>query len=138
MVAVDAFLDSLEFPQAARRTGQLVKGLSEAAGMPVQISAGSIQNLEDSPRPAALEILEQVEAALLEEAETQVTADLERWLGQLPAPTTASTVPDQRQDLCRRLAGTVRAVFEARKERLLDPQGKQHAPIQPGKVVPLE
>ena len=35
---------------------------------------------------AALEVLAQVEAALLQEAALQVSADLERWLGPLPGP----------------------------------------------------
>jgi len=123
METVDAFLDSLDPAQAARRPGQLMKGLSEAAGMQVQISAASIQTLEESVRPAALEVFEQVEAALLQEAEQQVTGDLERWLGPLPEPASDGSELVVGQDLCNRVTASVQAAFQVRQERLLEPRG---------------
>jgi len=100
-----------------------MKGLSEAAGMQVQISAASIQTLEESVRPAALEVFEQVEAALLQEAEQQVTGDLERWLGSLPEPASGSTELVEGQELFSRVTRSVQVAFLARQEQLLDPQG---------------
>ena len=83
---VDATLDSWDVDQALRRPVQALKSISEAAGMPIQLSKAGLQALKDDPRVAATEVLDQIEAALLQSAAAHVSVVLERLLGRRPAP----------------------------------------------------
>ncbi len=56
MELVDATLDSLDTDQAVRRPNLALKALSEAAGMPIQLSKAGLQALKDDPRTAANEV----------------------------------------------------------------------------------
>ena len=79
MDAVEAFLDSLDPGSPSRG---VARALSEAAGMPIQLSEGGWRLLRDNPRAATIEVLDQVETTLLQDAAAHVSVVLERFLGQ--------------------------------------------------------
>lgn len=124
MDAVDAFLDTLNPGASASRSRAVAKALSEAAGMPVQLSENGWRALGENPRTAAIEVLDQIEAALLQDAATHISVILERLLGQPPAPNPATSQPGDPQDLPNLAHIAVQAAFRERRERLLGDQGE--------------
>jgi hypothetical protein len=71
-----------------------------------------------------MEVLDQIEASLFHSAATHISATLERLLSQRPAPDPAEAPPANAQELDWRAQAAVKAAFERRLERLLDPQGE--------------
>jgi hypothetical protein len=121
MEAVEAFLDSLNPGNPSRGAA---RALSEAAGMPIQLSEGGWRLLKENPRAASIEVLDQVEAALFQDAADHVAVVLERFLGQ-PVVTGADQQPyTDPQGLPVRAQEAVLAAFQARRERLLGAQGE--------------
>jgi preprotein translocase subunit SecA len=124
MEAVDALLDSLNPGSPAGRSRAVTQALSEAAGMPIQLSDAGWRALKENPRAAGIEVLNQIEAALFQDAAAHVWVILERLLGQIPAIDPAGWPPLDPQDLPTRAQAAVLAAFQARRERLLGPQGE--------------
>jgi preprotein translocase subunit SecA len=118
MEAVDALLDSLDPGSPGSRSRAVTKALSDAAGMPVQLSDEGWRALKENPRAAGIEVLDQIEAALFQDAAAHVWVMLERMLGQPPA-----TDPAGPQDLEARAQAAVLAAFRTRREHLLGAQG---------------
>jgi preprotein translocase subunit SecA len=121
MDAVEAFLDSLNPGSPSRG---VARALSEAAGMPIQLSETGWRLLRDNPRAASIEVLDQIERTLLQDAVAHISVVLERFLGQ---PLASSQDEQQAMDpeqLLERAQAAVLAVFQARRERLLGAQGE--------------
>ncbi len=124
MELVDAILDSMDTDQAVRRPNQVLKALSEAAGMPIQLSKAGLQALKDDPRITAIEVFDQIEAALLQSAAAHLSVVLERLLGRRPAPDPAEPPLTNPQELPGRAQAAVQAAFEARRKDLFGPKGE--------------
>ncbi len=118
MEAIDALLDNLN-PRAPRAA---LKALSEAAGMPIQLSESGLRALKEDPRTVSIEVLDQIEAVLFQDAVIHLLAILERLLGQSSDLTDLSATGPQ--DLPARAQTVVSATFQARRERLLGAQGE--------------
>jgi preprotein translocase subunit SecA len=121
MEAVDAFLDSLNPGNQSR---EVAKALSEAAGMPIQLSDDGWRLLKDNPREASIEVLDQVEAALFKDAADHLAAIFERLLGQPFANGSDEQSYTDPQELLAHAQARVLAAFQARKERLLGVRGE--------------
>jgi preprotein translocase subunit SecA len=124
MEAVDIVLENLNPGSSAIPPRAALKELSAAAGLPVQLSEASWRSLKDTPRPAANETLDQVEAALFQDAAAHISAVLERLLGQAPEPDPAGLSSVDPQELLNCAQAAVHTAFQARRERLLGPQGE--------------
>jgi preprotein translocase subunit SecA len=124
MEAVDALLDSLEPGQSAGPSRAAAKALSEAAGMPIQLSEPGWRLLKENPRSAAIEVLDQIEATLFQDAASHISVVLERLLGRPPALDLTEPPLSDPQELPVRAQAAVVAVFQTRWERLLGAQGE--------------
>jgi hypothetical protein len=124
MDLVDATLDSLDTDQAARRPNQALKALSEAAGIPLQLSKASLEALRDDPRTVATEVFDQIEAVLLQSAAAHLSVVLERLLGRRPAPDPAEPPLIDLQKLPGCAQAAVQAAFDARRKHLFGPKGE--------------
>jgi preprotein translocase subunit SecA len=120
MEAVDALLDSLDPSSPAGRSRALTKALSDAAGLPVQLSDDGWRQLKENPRAAGIEVLDQIEAALFQDAAAHVWVILERLLGRPPVAGPPLADP---QDLPDHAQAAVSSAFQVRRERLLVAQG---------------
>jgi preprotein translocase subunit SecA len=121
MEAVDALLDGLNSSSSAGRSRAVTKALSDAAGIPVQLSEDGWRALQENPRAAGIEVLDQIEEALFQDAAAHLWAVLERLLGQPPV---GQTLPVDPQDLASRAQAAVSAAFQDRRMRLLGAQGE--------------
>jgi hypothetical protein len=117
-------LDSLNLGASAGQSRSVAKALSDAAGIPVQLSDAGWRLLKENPRAAAIEVLDQIEATLFQDAAAHVWVVLERLLGWHPATGSAGSPPVDPQDLPARAQAAVSAAFQARRERLLGARGE--------------
>ncbi len=124
MELVEATLEGLDADQALRRPVQALKAISDAVGMPIQLSKTGLQALKDDTRIAAIEVLDQIETSLLQSAAAHVSVVLERLLGRRPAPDPAEPPLTDPQELPGRAQAAVQAAFEARWKRLIGPKGE--------------
>ncbi len=140
MEAVDIYLENLNPGSSAAPPRAVLKELSAAAGLPVHLSESSWRALKDTPRPAAIEVLDQIEAALFQDAAAHISAILERLLGQPPEPDPVGLSSVAAQELPNHAQAAVLAAFQARRERLLGAQGELVQTLQsalPELVGPL-
>ncbi len=124
MDAVDVVLENLSTGRIAHRSHQVLEALSDAAGLPVQLSEAGWQALKNNRRAAAIEVLDQIEADSFKNAAERLSVVLERLLGQCPDPDPADLPLASPEEMIDRARDAAQNAFDIRQERLLAPQGE--------------